>query len=167
MRTLNFTQPYTDDVLTWNSSLQQYELTPQFVKSNLDIHFADDDILAKRIKKNSRKVYKYIKYRAFSGNVPYINTLLNQTLEGREFILQVLLEQLDADNETGFNDLSSQPAIDMASGREINRESLFANQISVDTEQLIDTNNEYFGFNIMVQYAYPPMIRLYLERVSK
>lgn len=167
MKALNFTKPYTDDILIWNATLQQYELAPQFVKSNLDVHFADDDILSKRIKKNSRKVYNFIKYRAYSGNVPYIQVLLNKTLEGRDFLTKVLLEQLDADNETGFNDLSSQPSIDMATGRELNRESLYANQVSVDTEQLIETNNAYFGFNMMVQYAFPPMIKLYIERLVK
>lgn len=167
MKTLNFIKPKSDSVLNWNETTNQYELTPEFVKANFDVNYSDDATLEKRIKKNSRKIYNFIRYRAYSGNFTYIKILLNRTVEGREFLKNVLLEQLEADNETGFNDLSSQPAIDMASGRELSRDSLYENQISVDTEQLIEANSEYFGFNIMVRYSFPPMVKVYLGGAFK
>ena len=164
MENLKFIQPYTDEVLKWNDATKKYELTIQFAKSELDIHFADDGVLEKRIKKNSRKIYNYIKYRSHSGNSHFIDTLLNKTEQGRQFLKDVLLEQLEADNETAFNDLSSQPAINVGTGQEISRESLQANQISVDTEQIIDRNADYFGFNICVMTRFPPALQLYLTR---
>ena len=90
--------------------------------------------------------------------------MLNKTEQGRQVLKDVLLEQLEADNETAFNDLSSQPAINVGTGQEISRESLQANQISVDTEQIIDRNADYFGFNICVMTRFPPALQLYLTR---
>lgn len=167
MKNLIFIEPTTDNVLKWNEDTQRYELTLQFVKSELDVNFANDGVTEKRIKKNSRKIYNFIKYRTHSANTPYIDILLNRTEEGRRFLKDVLLEQLEADNETAFNDLSSQPAIDIASGREISRDSLQENQISVDTEQIIDRSAEYFGFNIVLQCPYPPLVQQYLRGAIK
>lgn len=165
MKNLTFKQPYSDEFLIWNSQTKKYELSLQFVKSELgDVHFADDGVLEKRIKKNSRKIYNYIKYHSYSGNSYFIDVLLNKTQEGREFIKEVLLEQMEADNETGYNDLSSQPAINISNGQEISRESLQANQISVDTEQLIERNADWFGFNICIMTRFPPALQLYLTR---
>lgn len=164
MKKLNYIEPRTDSILKWNETTKRYELTLEFVKQEMDVNFADDGILEKRIKKNSRKIYNYIKYRSYSGNYQFLEKLLNHTEEGREFLRDVLLEQLEADNETGFNDLSSQPAINIGSGQEISRESLQANQISVDTEQIIDRNADYFGFNICVMTKFPPALQLFLMR---
>ena len=164
MENLQFTQPYTDEVLKWNDATKKYELTIQFVKNEMDVHFADDGVLEKRIKKNSRKIYNYIKYHSYSGNAHFIDVLLNKTKQGREFLKDVLLEQLEADNETAFNDLSSQPAINIGTGQEISRDSLQANQISVDTQQIIDRNADYFGFNICLMTRFPPALQLYLTR---
>lgn len=164
MKNLNFTQPYTDEILQWNEKSKKYELTIQFVKSELDVHFADDSVLESRIRKNSRKIYNYIKYHSYSGNSYFIDVLLNKTKEGRDFLKEVLLEQLEADNETGFNDLSSQPAVNVANGQVIDRNELQRNQISVDTEQLIERNADWFGFNICIMTRFPPALQLYLTR---
>lgn len=163
MENLHFIQPEDNEFLKWNSQTSQYELKLEFVKSEMDVHFADDNILLKRIKKNSRKIYNYIKYNSYSGNAHCIDVLLNETEEGRTFLKDVLLEQMEADNETAFNDLSNQPAVNVVSGQIIEREELRRNQISVDTEQLIETNSRYFGFNICVMYPFPPIITLSLE----
>ena len=163
MKNLTFITPYTDSILKWNETTNRYELTLQFIKSELDVNFANDDVTEKRSKKNSRKIYNFIKARTHSKNTPFIDLLLNRTEEGRRFLKDILLEQLEADNETGFNDLSSQPGIDIASGREIDRDSLERNQISVDTEQIAYRNDEYFGFNILLAEPYPPTIYFYLR----
>lgn len=164
MENLHFIQPYSDNVLKWNSQNNRYELTIEFVKNELEVHFRDDGVLTSRIKKNTRKIYNYIKYHSYSGNSHFIDVLLNKTEEGRKFLTDVLLEQLDADNETGFNDLSSQPAINVSSGQVLDRDELRRNQISVDTEQIIDRNADYFGFNICIMTSFPPALQLYLTR---
>ena len=164
MENLNFIQPHTDEVLQWNNETNRYELTLEFVKSELDVHFATDEILQKRIKKNSRKIYNYIKYHSYTGNSYFIDVLLNKTEQGRKFLTDVLLEQLEADNETAFNDLSSQPAINVGTGQTIDRDELQRNQISVDTEQIINRNADYFGFNICIMTRFPPALQLYLTR---
>lgn len=167
MKNLTFIEPSTDEILKWNESTKRYELTLEFVKSELDVNFANDGVTEKRIKKNSRKIYNFIKARSHSLNLPYIDILLNRTKEGREYLKAVLLEQMEADNETAFNDLSSQPAIDVASGRNIDRDALEANQVSVDTEQLIMRGSEFFGFNIVLLQPFPPLLQTYLRGAIK
>lgn len=163
MKNFNIIQPYTDNFLKWNEATQRYELTLEFVKLAMDVNFANDSITERRIKQNTKVVYNFIKYRCYSGNSAYIDVLLNKTEEGRRFIKDVLLSQFEADNETAYNDLVKQPAIDVASGKEIDRDKLWANQVSVETEQIIDSSSSYFGFNIMISYPYPPILANYLK----
>lgn len=163
MRKLNFITPSDNESLKWNEKTKRYELKVEFVKDQLEVHFNGDKMLEDRIKKNSRKIYNYIKYHSFSGNARFIDRLLNETEEGRQFLKDVLFEQFEADNETAFNDLSSQPAVNVANGQIIDRNELIRNQISVDTEQIIDRNADYFGFNICIMTAFPPILQLYLS----
>ena len=163
MKNFTIIQPYTDEFLKWNEATQKYELTLEFVKLAMDVNFANDSITERRIKQNTKTVYNFIKYRCYSGNSAYIDVLLNKTEEGRRFIKDVLLCQFEADNETAYNDLVKQPAIDVASGKEIDRDKLWANQVSVETEQLVYSNESYFGFNIMVRYTFPPLLKVYLK----
>jgi len=155
MKTLNTITPYSDNDLTFDESLGMYLLTIQKVKSVYDNNFQDDQTLLRRIKKNSRKVYNFIYYRGFSANKKAITFLLNRTKEGREFILNVLLEQMEADLESGYNDLSSSPAINVSNGQTIDREHLAQNQVSVDTEQLIENSTYYFGVPITLRAPFP------------
>lgn len=164
MKNLHFIQPRTDEVLKWDDKSKKYELTMEYVKSEFSINFADDGMLEKRLKKNTRKIYNYIKYHSYSGNSYFIDVLLSKTEEGREFIKDVLFEQFEADNETGYNDLSSQPAINLASGQTLDRDELRRNQISIDAEQIIDRSADYFGFNICLMSRFPPALQLYLTR---
>lgn len=165
MKPLNIKKPYDDQFLKFNEATKRYELTIEFVKNEFDSNFRDDKVLQRRIEKNSRKIYNYIKYHSYSGNSELINKLLNETEEGRSFLKAVLYEQMEADIETGFNDLSSQPAINVANGQIIDRAELQKNQISVDAEQIIDRNADYFGFNICVMTRFPLMLQLYLKGI--
>lgn len=164
MKTLTYIQPSDTDYLKWNEKTKRYELSREFVKNEMNVNFADDGVLDNRIRKNSRKIYNYIKHNSYTANHPFIEKLLNNTKEGQEFLKDVLLEQLEADNETGFNDLSSQPAVNISSGQIIDRDELQRNQISVDTEQLIENNADYFGFNICIMTKFPPALILFLLR---
>lgn len=149
-------QPYSDDKLIFNQD--KYELAFEYVKSLFEVNFKDDAELHRRIVKNSRKIYNFIFYRIHSANKVIVETLLNHTEQGRKFLLDVLTEQFDADNESGYNDLSSVAPINVSNGQVIDRNLLYQNQISVDAEQIIDRNAEYFGINIMYQAPLPYLL---------
>ena len=152
---INVIQPYTDDRLEWNEDTKRYELTIAYFKAHFPNNFNDDQTLLNRIRKNSRKIYNFIKYRGYSMNWKVAEFLINRTQQGREFILEVLTEQMEADNESGYNDLSSTPALNASNGQFIDRELLYANQISVDAEQLIENSASYFGVSIVSRSLYP------------
>lgn len=155
MKALKKIKPYTDDKLTWDESSQQYYLTIEYCKNQFDNTFRDDEVLKRRIKKNSRKIYNWIKYHINSYNKPVVESVLNKTQEGRNFILEMLTIQMEADVETGFNDLSSTPAINVNNGQVLDRNELWRNQICVDAEQLFNTSDQYFGFRLGYQCPYP------------
>ena len=156
MKTLTKIKPYSDNSLTWNSETNQYELTIQYVKDNFEESYVDDGVLQKRIHKNSRKVYRAIKYRVYSRNRVLVEKLINGTEQGREFIKEMLSAQMEADVGTGYNDLSETPAINLANGQIIDRNELYRNQLCVDAEQVFDSSDDYFGFRIGYQAAFPP-----------
>lgn len=146
--------PLTDDKLAYDETEQMYVLTMQYFKDNFDMHFANDKVLKRRLLKNSRKIYNYIYTRSNSANKPVIDFILHKTLEGRDFLLKVLTEQIEADNESGFNDLSMTPGVNVMNGQVIERERLVENQISVDTEQLIKNSAKYLGINLVYAGVY-------------
>lgn len=150
-----FKKPYNDENLTWNEKTGHYELTLEYVKDNFEITFKDDGVLKKRISKNSRKIYNFIYARGNSANKEIVDFVLNNSLNGRRFLLNVLHEQMEADLETAYNDLSSIPAINTATGQVIDRNQLVLNQISVDAEQIIQDSKGYFGFPIIYQGQLP------------
>ena len=152
---LNVITPTSDNKLSWNEDLQRYELTIEYFKSLFGNNFHDDQTLLNRLKKNSRKVYNFIRYRGYAQNWKVTEFLINRTQEGRNFILAALTEQMEADAESGFNDLSSIPAVNAANGQVLDREQLYANQVSVDTEQIIENSSTYFGVCIVSRTLYP------------
>ena len=155
MKTLHKQTPFSDNKLEWNAETEQYEVAFQYCKANFDDNFIDDETLKKRIKKNSRKIYRYISNHTYSANRPIVNKVLNYTEEGRQFLFDILTIQMEADVETGFNDLSSTPAINVANGQIIERNELYRNQICVDAEQVFDDSDKYFGFRIGYQCPFP------------
>lgn len=150
---LTYMQPTNDENMEFDTSTAHYLLTLQFVKSEFDINFKDDETTMKRIKKNSRKIYNVLFARAYSANAKLLWYVLNNTKEGRAWLFDMLKEQFEADNESAYNDLSSQPAINMSSGSVIAREELARNQISFDTEQIMERSATYLGFNVMYNGA--------------
>lgn len=152
---LKIVEHYDDDKLVWNTETRRYELSIEYVKTHFDINFRDDKVIKQRLSKNSRKIYNVIYARSHTANKAVIDLCLNRSENGREFLFDVLLEQFEADNEYGFNDLSSAPAINLSNGSVIDRNLLYQNQISVDAEQILDRNAEYFGINILYQGVLP------------
>lgn len=158
------TQPYSDEKLTWNKETGRYELSFTFVNSEYDNNFKSDAVLKKRLKKNSRLIYNFIFYRSNSMNKVVVEYLLNHTKEGRDFLFDVLTTQFEADNESGYNDLGDTAPINVSNGQSIDRNLLWANQVSVSTEQIIDNSSRYFGINLMYQAVFP---WIYFEMVRE
>lgn len=157
-------KPYNDEVLVFNELTGRYELTMQYVKNNFDISFANDKVLKERITKNSRKIYNVIYARSNSANKSVVEFMLHRTLQGRVFIHDLLFEQIEADLQSGYNDLSNMPAINYAKGNIIPREEQIRNQISVDTEQILDRSQQYFGINILYSSTYPFYVYNFVEK---
>lgn len=166
MSRLNFIKPYDDDKLHYNKDSGVYELTQEFVKKEYDNNWNDDKVIERRIKQNSRIVYDFIYSSGYSGNRRISKMLLNKTKEGRDFIFECLKAQYDADNENGYNDLSKQTPIDLVGGKNVNRDDIRANIISVGTEMIIDESSSYFGISIIYQGPYPYSYQLLFNSIG-
>lgn len=153
-------KPYDDDKMIWNEETQQYELKPSYCKSEFDVSYINDDgedtILKKRIKKNSRVVYRFITSRVNSYNRLVALKLLNRTEEGRKLIFNMLNAQMESDIDSGYNDLTNTPTVNVTSGQIIPREELGRNVVCVACELEWDNNQEYFGINLAYQSQFPP-----------
>lgn len=137
--------------MIFNEDTKQWELTIEEVKDNFDIPFKDDGVLSKRIKKNSRRVYRYIYRMINSLNIEIVEHLINETNNGKRFIYDCLISQMEADLSTGFNSLAEQPQIDLKTGRVIKSKDMMEDAlISVETKLVIENSKLYFdGINIM------------------
>lgn len=137
--------------MIFNEDRKRYELTIEEVKENFEIPFKDDGVLQKRIIKNSKRIYSYIYRMCNSHNISTVEHLLNETENGKRFLFDALLSQMEADLETGFNSLANQPQIDLKTGRVIQEEDMIKNGlISIETKLIIENNAKYFdGLNIL------------------
>lgn len=152
---LNIERPYDDENLRFDGKSGRYVLTFEYAKAHFPPNFKDDETLKLRLEANSRKIYNFLHYRGYAQNRKAMDFMLNETKEGRDFLLALLSEQMEADVASGFNDLSSIPAVNPANGNVIDREQLRANQISVDAEQIVDDSAAWFGIPITLRQRYP------------
>lgn len=165
MKKLHGITPYNDNKLVWNENTEQYELAFEFCKEEYPNNFKDDDTLKSRIKKNSRIVYRFITSRVNQYNRDIVNAVLRKTEEGRKFIFELLSTQFESDVDSGYNDLSMSPAINLANGQIIPREEISRNTVSVATEQAWDNSQAYFGINLGYQAQFPYYYFLYLRNL--
>lgn len=159
-------EPYTDNALEWDKDNNQYVLTKAYIKANYEVNYRDDRVLDARRKKNSRVVYRVIVARLYQSNVPLAIWLLNHTDEGRQFMLDILKEQMEADLASGYNDLGSQNPINLASGQTIDRFEIEKNLLCVNADMMIQGVTNYFPFNLFVQYEYPWNVRVVLNGIK-
>lgn len=152
---LKITTPRNDENMEFDETSNRYVLTLEYAKAHFPNVFRDDQVLKQRLIKNSRKIYDFIHYRGYSGNRKVVDFLLNRTAEGRDFLLQALSTQMEADAQSGYNDLSQAPAVNVATGQVIDREVLANNQICVDAEQIIENSASWFGVPITYRARYP------------
>lgn len=163
MKRLTVIQPYSDTTLHYNETTEQYELTVSYCHDAFEHTFKSDTVLQRRIEKNSNKIYDFIFSRVNTANTRVVKKIINETREGREFIQKLLSYQMEADTETGYNDLTQQPAVNVSNGQVIPREELLRNQVTVDVEQMLNNNARYLGINIWYAAQFPPNLLYYFK----
>lgn len=147
--------PYSDDKMLYNETTQRYELTIQFVKEQIGNPYADDGKLEARIKRNTRKVYEFIFNRAYSGNRRIITAIIDHTEEYRNYIFSALFSQMEADAVSGYNDQ------DLFTPKSKDERSLqMLNQVSVSTEQILESSSGFGGINLLYAGAFNYLVYL-------
>lgn len=148
-------EPYSDAKMLYNKENDRYELNRNWVKNNFDIPF-DDNILDKRIKKNTRVVYNRIFEIANTSNRQIINKIINHTEEYRNYIFDCLSSQIESDLISGYND---QGAFVPESKEQRDMQKL--NAVSVDTERIIYNAKSYGGINLVYGGVLPTWVYLF------
>jgi len=143
MKTLNH---FDDQKLKFEDGM--YVLTLTEIKKRFDTIMEDAEI-ERRAYKNSCHVYDYILNHCHSQNVSLFTKILNETEEGRSFILKVLSAQMEADLMSGYNDIGKQVLVDVSNGKNIDRNLIRQNLLCVDAQILIENSASYFGFSIV------------------
>lgn len=149
-------EPYSDAKMLYNKELDRYELNRNWVKNNFDVPF-DDNILDKRIKKNTRIVYNRIFEIANTSNRQIINKIINHTEEYRNYIFDCLSSQIESDLISGYND---QGAFVPESKEQRDLQKL--NAVSVDTERIIYNAKSYGGINLIYGGVLPTWVYLFV-----
>lgn len=151
-----YTEPKNDDKLEWNSETNRYQLTMAYVKTLRDaITFKNDSVLQRAIKQTSVRVYQWIVAHSCTVNRAVIDFLLNKTEQGRQFLIQCLTAQMEADLDWGYNDLTVRPVINAQTGQEGDRDNYRKNAISLECESIIDDSVQYFGINLLYMSPFP------------
>lgn len=154
MRLNVIAKPYDDEKLIFNPNTQRYELTIQFLKTQVDTPYKNDEETFKRIRLNSQVVYNYIRSQVATWNRSVVEFLLNKTEQGRIFLFEILSAQQYADIQTGYNDTSFMPAINFT-GNDKNREDIKRNVLCVAAEQILNDSDAYFGVRINYRGQFP------------
>jgi hypothetical protein len=149
------TEPINDNKLVYNEKTKQYELTLEEVKEHFEISFNDDKVLEQRIKKNSRAVYLYIKTIGNPANDKLVKWFITYTEEGREYIYDALMSQIEADLTTGFNSIVDQPRINLKTGHIIPEDEFVKSIVSVGTMQILESSEAYVGINLLYRAKLP------------
>jgi hypothetical protein len=159
-----YNQPINDTKMVFNEKTKQYELTLEEVKDNFEVPYKDDGVLEQRIKKNSRAVYTYIRSVRNPSNAKLVDWYLTYTKEGRQYIYDALMSQIEADLSTGFNSLVDQPRINLKTGHVISEEEFALSIVSVPTRQILEDSESYVGLNLLYRAKLPWIYWAYYRR---
>lgn len=142
--------PYSDEILTWDSTTKRYTLTlEQATKLVGYLPYADDGVAEIELKKMSVIIYRWIYAHINKTNRAFVETILNCSEGGRLLLQEAFESQLEADIESGQTDNARQNAINWNSGSVVDRNVIKENQIGIETEEVLD-NPEYFvGYNLL------------------
>lgn len=136
-------QPYSDGKMLYNDEEKRYELNIEYVKNNFDIPF-DDEVLKKRIKKNSRVVYNHLYSITNTGNRHIVEWLISHTNEYRDFIFDCLVVQIESDLASGYND----HGLFVPESKE-QRDMQRLNSVCVECESIMQRSASYGGINLV------------------
>lgn len=153
--------------MRFNTKTGRYEITIQDAKENFEMNFKDDGILQKRITLNSRKIYNYLYYRSNSYNKAVVDFMLHKTKEGREFLYDLMFEQLAADLQTGYNSITYMPSVNVATGQSIDRNALRMDQVCIEAENVADRSMNYFGFNLLISVPFDPSMFRFVNNYNR
>jgi len=130
----------------------RYHLAKAFIKVNVEgsENVLDDGKLMRRSRKNSRLVYAYIMGHCNTANWKTVHFLLTRTEEGKNLLKEALITQLEADLLSGYNDLGNMPT-DQQNKRDDIRDS----QITIETEQILESSVSALGVNILSMVPFP------------
>ena len=147
-------QPKNDEDIKFNQKTGRYELTIKCVNENFVNNFKDDGILQKRITLCSRTIYNYIFSVANSYNKSVIDFMLHRTKEGRNFLYDMMFEQMMADLETGYSSTPYMPSVNVSNGQVIDRNILRQDRVCIAAEDIADRSSNYFGFNLLTSVPF-------------
>lgn len=149
---MNKIEPYSDGKMLYNEENKRYELTSDYVKNNFEVPF-DDEVLKKRIKKNSRVVYNHLYSISNSGNRYLIEWLISHTDEYRTFIFDCLVAQIESDLASGYND----NGLYVPESKE-QRNMQHLNAVCVECENIMQRSASYGGINLAFMGLLPNYI---------
>jgi hypothetical protein len=147
-------EPLSDSKLIYNEKTKRYELTINEVKENFTIPYNDDGILEQRIRKNSRVVYGYIYAMGNPLNRKIVDWLLHYTEEGREYLYDALISQIESDLASGFNSLAEQPRVNLKTGHIIPEEEMVLSMVSTPTRMILENSESYTNLNLLYRAKY-------------
>ena len=78
-------------------------------------------------------------------------------------MLAILSSQMEADIDSGYNDLTKFSPINVATGQVVAREEFKRNQVSVETEQIFDNSDDYMGIRIGYLAAFPGWLFMFVR----
>lgn len=134
-------KPYDDEYLVYNKLLHRYILTERVLTElGGDDIYAFDTAKRQRVLKDiSNSVYNFIYLRGNSKNRDYIEYILATSKEARELIKQALISQLNADLDSGINDIKKVSPINPQTYQTINRDELARNMVCVECEAILQS----------------------------
>ena len=156
-----FKKPKDDKNMVYDAEIGLYKLTMSYAKNNFEITYRDDNVLERRLKKISRATHTYLMWKSAPENRQIVDFFLHRTEQGRNFVKAVLTSALEADLESGYYSLSQQAPIN------IERDKQRENRVDVQTEDIINDSESYFGFNMFVSFPFPFTLFNFVQNILK
>lgn len=105
-----------------------------------------DDELSRKAERYSRHIYAYL-YRdvVATFNKRFVEWLISCTEQGKEIMLEALVEQAEADADSGIDSLSLSSPVDLTNGVSIDEKTLRNGSIAVFAKDTL--NNAYVEVN--------------------
>jgi len=142
----------------WNLELDDTKELGNIVESYGTLAKAE-----RELKAQARTVYLWIYHRIPFGNRDLIEYMLATDSRFQPIIKEALVSQLEYDLKSGGNDVNKQVAIDFKSKGAIPRSIQVQNQVSIETQQILENGSS--DFNLLYGGDYG--VRLGEDRYEK